>query len=122
VDAARLRTVVVRAYRFMAYLTGTMLIILVFVGIPLQALGHDGTEQVVGAIHGVLYIIYLVVAFAMTRMVRMRTASPGTILVLAAGILPVLTFVIERWVTRRYIKPALACAPGAAAAHPAVSR
>ena len=66
----------VRAYRLMAYVTGTMLVLLVFVCVPLRYLGHDaGPAEVVGAAHGVLYIIYLVVAFAMTRLVRMRTAS-----------------------------------------------
>ena len=113
-DADRLR-MVVRAYRFMAYLTGTMLIVLCFVGIPLQAFAHsDGVAKVVGTTHGVLYMIYLVVAFVMTRLVRMKAASPGTIIVLAAGTIPVLTFVVERWVTRRYIDPALAAAPVAA--------
>jgi integral membrane protein len=117
VDADRLRALVVRAYRFMAYLTGTMLIILVFVGVPLKYFGHyDAVDKVVGTTHGVLYIIYLVVAFTMTRLVRMRTASVSTVLVLLAGILPVLTFVIERWVTRRYINPALAAKPAAATA------
>ena len=29
---------------------------------------------------------------------------------LLAGTIPVLTFVVERWVTRRYINPALAAA------------
>ncbi len=113
-DADRLRAPVVRAYRFMAYLTGTMLIILCFVGIPLQVFDHYlVVEKVVGTIHGVLYIIYLVVAFTMTRVVRMRTASLGTVIVLAAGTIPVLTFIVERWVTRRYITPALAVAPDA---------
>lgn len=120
-DADRLRALVARAYRFMAYLTGTMLIILCFVGIPLQVFGHDDViAKVVGTIHGVLYIIYLVVAFTMTRLVRMRTASVGTVIVLAAGTIPVLTFVVERWVTRRYISPALASAPGTPAARAAV--
>jgi len=115
VDANRLR-IVVRAYRLMAYLTGTMLIILCFVGIPLQAFGHNEViVKYVGTAHGVLYLIYLVAAFAMTRLVRMRTASPGTIIVLAAGTIPVLTFVVERWVTHRYIDPALAAAPVPAA-------
>jgi hypothetical protein len=40
----------------------------------------------------------------------MKVASPGTVIVLAAGTVPVLTFVVERWVTRRYINPALAAA------------
>ncbi len=105
-DADRLRAVAVRAYRVMAYVTGTMLIVLCFVGIPLQVWAHyDGIAKVVGTIHGVLYIIYIVVAFAMTRLVRMRTASIGTIVVLAAGTIPILTFVVERWVSRRYIDP-----------------
>jgi integral membrane protein len=109
VDADRLRVAVVRAYRVMAYVTGTMLIVLCFIGIPLQVFAHnDVLAKVVGTAHGVLYIIYIVVAFTMTRMVRMRTASVGTIIVLAAGTIPVLTFVVERWVTRRYIDPALA--------------
>ncbi len=120
-DTDRLRVLVVRGYRVMAYLTGTMLIILCFIGIPLQVLAHDDTvAKVVGTTHGVLYIGYLVVAFAMTRLVGMRTASLGTVIVLAAGTVPVLTFVVERWVTRRYINPALARAPGQAAARAAV--
>ena len=120
-DADRLRFVV-RAYRFMAYLTGTMLIILCFVGIPLQVFGHNAViAKYVGTAHGVLYMIYLVVAFTMTRLVRMKAASVGTIIVLAAGTIPILTFVVERWVTRRYIDPALAADAGVTGAA-AVSR
>ena len=104
-DALRLA---VRGYRIMAYMTGTMLVILCFICVPLRYLAHyPGPAEVVGAVHGVLYIIYVVVAFAMTRLVRMKVASPGTVIVLLAGILPVLTFVVERWVTRKYITPAL---------------
>lgn len=102
---------IVIAYRAMAYLTGTALIILVFVGMPLQFLAHDNTvEHIVGVIHGMLYIVYVIVALGMTLAIRMRTFSVHTVTVLLAGILPVLTFVIERWVTRRYIAPALAAA------------
>jgi integral membrane protein len=112
VDADRLRAPVVRAYRIMAYVTGTMLVILCFVGIPLQVLAHnDAIAKVVGTLHGVLYIIYIVVAFAMTRLVRIRTASLTTIIVLAAGTIPILTFVVERWISRRYIDPALGTGP-----------
>lgn len=99
----------VRAYRAMAYLTGTMLCILVFICIPLQVWAHnDGPVNIVGTLHGILYIVYIVIAFAMTRAVRMKVASPGTVIVLAAGTIPVLTFVVERWVSRTYIAPALA--------------
>jgi len=100
---------VVRAYRTMAYVTGTMLCILVFICIPLQVWAHNQVPvEIVGTLHGILYIIYIVIAFAMTRVVRMRVASPSTVIVLAAGTIPVLTFIVERWVSRKYIAPALA--------------
>jgi integral membrane protein len=123
VDADRLRLVVVRAYRTMAYVTGTMLIILCFVGIPLQVFAHDdAVAKVVGTIHGVLYIIYLVVAFTMTRFVRIRTASVTTIIVLLAGTIPILTFVVERWISHRYIDPVMAQQQAQATPQAAVSQ
>ena len=106
-----------RRYRVMAYITGVVLIILVFVGIPLQVAAHNNViVNYVGTTHGILYIIYVVVAYLMTYQVGMKPATPGTVIVLLAGILPVLTFVIERWATRKYINPALAAAGVAAAA------
>jgi integral membrane protein len=111
VSTDRQLPLVVRAYRALAYLTGTVLIVLCFLGIPLQVFaGNLFIVRYVGTAHGILYIIYVVVAFVMTRMVRMKMASPGTVIVLLAGTIPVLTFVVERWVTRAYINPALAAA------------
>ncbi len=108
-NADRQLALVVRAYRFMAYLTGTVLIILCFVGIPLQVFANNLViVKYVGTAHGIFYIIYVVVAFTMTRLVRMKLASPGTVIVLAAGTIPILTFFVERWVTHKYIDPALA--------------
>jgi integral membrane protein len=119
----------VRRYRIMAYVTGVVLMILVFVGIPLQLAGYPVVANDVGTAHGILYLIYLAAAYLMTRQVGMKLASPQTVLVLLAGTIPVLTFVVERWVTRRYIDPALAAAgarqeQGAAApgARPAPAR
>jgi integral membrane protein len=112
----------VRAYRVMAYLTGTMLMILCFVCIPLQIAGHKEPVEIVGTLHGILYMIYIVVAFTMTRFVRMKVASPGTVIVLAAGTIPVLTFIVERWVRRKYINPALARAAGTVASEQPVLR
>ena len=98
----------VRAYRIMAYVTGTMLMILCFICIPLQVFAHNNVPvDIVGTAHGILYMIYIVVAFTMTRFVRMRVASPGTIIVLLAGTIPVLTFVVERRVDVRPGHPAL---------------
>ena len=113
----------VRAYRVMAYITGTVLIILCFVGIPLQVFANNLViVKYVGTLHGALYIVYIIVAFIMTRMVRMKVASPSTVIVLLAGTIPVLTFVVERWISHRYIEPALAAAGDSPAAAEPVSR
>ena len=110
---------IVRAYRVMAYVTGVVLMVLCFVGIPLQIFAHNLIiVKYVGTAHGVLYIIYVIVAFVMTRAVRIPLASPKTVIVLAAGTIPVLTFVVEHWVTRAYINPALADAGVAPREHP----
>lgn len=98
-DAAVLR------YRVMAYITGAVLIVLCFVGIPLQLAAHNSVVvNDVGTVHGILYIIYLVVSYLLTR--RLRLPLGPTLLVLLAGTIPVLTFVVERWLNRRYIIPA----------------
>jgi len=93
-------------YRVMAYITGVVLIVLCFVGIPLQIAGYPAVANDVGVIHGILYIIYLAVAYLLAR--RLRLPTGPTVLVLLAGTIPVLTFVVERWLTRRYINPAIA--------------
>jgi integral membrane protein len=93
-------------YRVMAYVTGVVLIILCFVGIPLQIAGHPAVANNVGVLHGILYIIYLVFAWLLAR--RLHLTLGPTVLMLLAGTIPILTFVVERWMTHRYIEPAMA--------------
>ena len=93
-------------YRVMAYITGVLIIVVCFVGIPLQIAGHPAVANNVGVLHGILYIIYLVFAWLLAR--RLRLTIGPTVLMLLAGTIPILTFVVERWVTHRYIDPALA--------------
>ena len=106
----------VALYRVMAYVTGVVLIVLCVLAI-MQIWVHDeAAVNVVGTIHGALYIVYLLVAFPLTRRLRL---SPGpTVAVLLAGTIPVMTFIVERRISHRYIDPALA--GGAAAPHPPV--
>ena len=62
-----MRAAVLR-YRVMAYITGVVLIILCFVGIPLQVIdGNTVVVNDVGTLHGILYIIYIIVAYLLTR-------------------------------------------------------
>ena len=92
-------------YRVMAYITGVVLLVLCFVGIPLQVAAHnDVIANDVGTAHGILYMIYLVMAYLLTR--RLRLPIGPTLVVLLAGTVPVMTFIVERWVHRKYIVPA----------------
>ena len=93
-------------YRVMAYVTGVVLVVLCFVGIPLQVAGHPAVANDVGVVHGILYIIYLIVACLLAM--RLKLTSGPTVLLLLAGTIPIMTFIVERWVTRRFINPALA--------------
>ena len=93
-------------YRVMAYITGVVLIILCFVGIPLQIAGHPVVANDVGVAHGILYLIYLLCAWLLAR--RLRLATKPTVIMLLAGTIPVMTFIVERWITHRFIDPALA--------------
>ena len=70
-------------YRVMAYVTGVVLIVLCFVGIPLQIAGKPAVANDVGVLHGILYIIYLVCAWILAR--KLRLAAKPTVIMLLAG-------------------------------------
>jgi len=86
-------------YRVLAWIVGTALAILVFVGVPLQIAGHPGVVHVAGAIHGFLFIVYLLLIIDLAR--RVRLPLRHTLLTMAAGLVPIMTFVAERWTTNR---------------------
>jgi integral membrane protein len=94
-------------YRVMAFITGCLIIIVVFAGIPLQVWAHNTIiANQVATVHGVLYIVYIVFAYLLATKLHMKTKP--TVVLLLAGTVPVMTFIVERWMTRRYINPALA--------------
>ena len=87
-------------YRLMAYAVGIGLLILVLVGMPLEYLaGRPEVVEVVGPLHGFLYIIYLVTAADLARRGRWPMASLAAPIL--AGLVPFLMFIVERRVTRR---------------------
>jgi integral membrane protein len=93
-----------KRFRVMAWVVGVFLIVLVFVGIPLQIWANDETVvSIVGPIHGFLYMVYLVCAFDLA--VRARWPFIRTVLVLLAGTVPVMSFIAERkatgWIKQR---------------------
>ena len=89
-------------YRALAFTTATLLIVLVFVGLPLQLGEHrPQVVNVVGTMHGFLYLAYLFVAFQLTR--RLGVPKLQTVLVLLAGTVPFCAFIAERKMTRRFV-------------------
>lgn len=88
-------------YRVLAYTTAVLLIVLVFAGVPLQVWDHNlWVVRIVGTMHGYLYLVYLLVAFDLTR--RLRVPLPWMVLVLLAGTVPFCAIVAERLLTRRF--------------------
>lgn len=87
-------------YRIMAWVTGTFLVILCCVGVPLKYAADQPTVvSIVGPLHGFLYIVYLIAAYDLLRRVRWRL--PPSLAVLLAGTIPFLTFLAEHQVTTK---------------------
>jgi len=93
-------------YRVMAYVVGTLLIVLVLVGVPLKYLTPEGSSphllgeaitEYLGVAHGFLYMVFLVAALDLAR--RCRWSLGFTALTLVLGTVPILSFVAERRAT-----------------------
>jgi integral membrane protein len=96
----------VTLYRVMAYVTGVVLIVLCLFAIAQAFTNDSAIVNVIGTIHGLLYIVYLGVSYPLTR--RLRLSVWPTVGVLLAGTIPVMTFIVEHRIRVRYIEPALA--------------
>ena len=89
-----------RRYRVMAWVVGVLLIALILVAVPLKyAAGLDGPVTVIGTAHGWLYFIFFLCACDLA--LRARWTLRGTVLVVLAGTVPILSFVAERIATRK---------------------
>jgi len=111
-----MRAAVLR-YRVMAYITGVLIIIVCFIGVPLQfAAGRPWIDNTIGTLHGFLYIIYVICAYMLAQ--KLRLTRRQTVIMMLAGTIPVMTFVVERWVNRSFIVPALAAGTAAAPQQP----
>jgi integral membrane protein len=85
-------------YRVIAYIVGVMLLLLVFVAMPLKYLADDPSAMnVIGPLHGFLYVVYLLGTFDLGR--RARFSLQKMVLVALAGTIPFLSFYAERKLT-----------------------
>lgn len=86
-------------FRFMAYVVGVGLLLLVVAMYFKYLGGNPGMIKVIGPVHGFLYAIYLVLSVDLA--IKARWSIKGTILVLLAGTIPFVSFYAERKVVER---------------------
>jgi integral membrane protein len=86
-------------YRVMAYVVGVGLLALVASMVLNYGFGQEQFTRIVGPIHGFLYIVYLLATVDLA--LKARWSMKGTGLVLLAGMVPFVSFVVERRVTHK---------------------
>lgn len=100
-------------YRIMAYLVGTLLVVLVLVGVPLKYFAGNGSVVTwTGVPHGYLYMVLLVTAYDLGR--RVHWPWSRLILIGLAGTVPFLSFWAE-YSARTDVQRRVGAVEGAAA-------
>ncbi len=86
-------------FKFIAYLAGVILILFTIEII----LKYSGILEIpwFAQLHGIVYMVYVVVAFDMSR--RAKLSLRDTFLVLIAGTIPVMSFIAESKIRRRVL-------------------
>jgi integral membrane protein len=94
-------------YRVLAMIVGVLLAFCALVAMPLKYLATEDSSlqrfgesaSILWVVHGWVFMIYVVVAFLLAR--RARWTVPFTVLMLVAGLIPLLIFWVEHRVTQR---------------------
>ncbi len=95
------------AYRVLALVVGVLLAFCALVAFPAKYFAAEGSDlqefgesaSIMWLFHGWIFMIYVVVAFLLAQ--RFKWSARFTILTLAAGLIPLLIFWVERRVTTR---------------------
>lgn len=95
------------AYRVLALIVGVLLAFCALVALPLKYLATEGGDlqrfgesaSIMWVAHGWAFMVYVVVAFLLSRRARWTLGFTGV--ALAAGLIPLLIFWVERKVTQR---------------------
>ena len=88
-------------YRIAAFVVGVGLLILCLAMVLKYVFDQTWAVATWGPIHGILYIAYVILAFDLAY--KDRWSAKGTVLVLLAGIIPVLSFYAEHVVRRKVL-------------------
>lgn len=109
-DVAAIKNALIR-YRVMAYIVGTLLVLLVGVAMPMKyAAGDDRWVAWFGIPHGWLYMILLITVWDLGR--RVKWSIRNFILIALAGTIPFLSFVAE-YFARKDVQRKVAAAEAA---------
>jgi integral membrane protein len=95
------------AQRVLAMVVGVLLAFCSLVALPLKYLAADGSSlqtfgesaSIMWAVHGWVFMVYVVVSFLLAR--RAGWTVRFTVLILAAGLVPLLIFWTEHLVTEK---------------------
>ncbi len=87
-------------FRLVALLEGLSYILLLFIASPIRYLTGNATYvKLLGMPHGILFILYVVLAIVIKKQMKWRLKTLA--IVLLASLIPFGTFYIER----KYLKP-----------------
>lgn len=89
----------IKAFRLVSFLEGVSFILLLFVAVPLKYYGgNDSFVKMLGMPHGLLFVIYLIMAIMLKYELnwKMKTLS----IIVLASVIPFGTFYIDR----KYLK------------------
>ena len=67
----------VTLYRVMAHVTGVILIVLCVFAIAQAFTNDEAIVNAIGTVHGLLYIVYLIVSYPLTRRLRLPVLADG---------------------------------------------
>ena len=96
-----------RAYRWLALVVGVLLAFCALVVYPAAHFARTGSDiqrfgesaGILWAAHGFIFMVYVVVAFLLSR--RADWSIAFTVLMLVAGLIPLLIFFVERRVVQK---------------------
>lgn len=91
-------------FRVMANVMGVMSLLLWFVYLPIKIAAHNGDVaagiRLIGMVHGFAYIIYVIITFGYCFQIRKPLLT--TLLYMAAGTLPIASFIADRKAVAQY--------------------
>ncbi|MFV0425823.1 MAG: DUF3817 domain-containing protein [Beutenbergiaceae bacterium] len=115
-DVARKARSALRRYRIMAFITGGMLLLLCVEMVlkyllQLNGVDAEGPRPVLGdwiaIVHGWIYVVYALTVFDLWSRMRWSFGKIGALI--AGGVIPILSFVMEAkargWFEQRYPAP-----------------